>query len=124
MALSARQARSAVEIGALATGSLGFAFPRFSARLLGTDPTGGASTSLVRMVGARSITYGALLMNLEDDDDVELALIAGAAAASADTVAALVGAARGRRTWPGALLTAVVSGTIAGLACWALTAES
>src|SRR4051794_37637752 len=121
MALSKQEARSAVEIGALATGSLGFAFPRLSARLLGSDPTSGASLSLVRMVGARSITYGALLMHLEDDDDVELALIAGAAAASADTVAALVGAARHRRSWPGALLSATVSSCLAALACWALT---
>lgn len=121
MALSKQEARSAVEVGALATGSLAFAFPRFSARLIGTDPAGGASLSLVRMVGARSITYGALLMHLDDDDDVELALIAGAAAASADTVAALAGAVRGRRTWPGALLSATVSASLAALACWALT---
>lgn len=123
MALSKQQARSAVEIGALASGSLAFAFPRLSARLLGTRPTGGGSVPLVRMVGARSITYGALLMRLEDDDDVELALIAGAAGASADTVAALIGAARRRRAWPGAVFTAVVSATIAALACLALTAD-
>jgi Domain of unknown function (DUF4267) len=123
MALSKQEAKSAVEIGALATGSLGFAFPRLAARMLGTDPDSAASMPLVRMVGARNVTYGALLMHLEDDDDVELALIAGAAAASADTVAAIVGAVRQRRSWPGALLTATISGTIAGMACWALTTD-
>lgn len=121
MALSKREARTAVEIGALATGSLAFAFPRVATRLAGGDPESVTGASLMRMLGARSITYGTVLMHLEDADDVELALIAAAAASSADCLAAFIGAARGRRHWPGALVTAAVSGTMAGLACWALT---
>ena len=124
MALSKQQARSAVEIGAMASGSVAFVFPRLSARLLGIRPTATASVPLVRMVGARSIAYGALLTRLEDDDDVELALVVGAASASADSLAALTGAVRRRRAWPGALFTAAVSGTMAALACVALTAEN
>ena len=121
MALSKREARTAVEIGALATGSVGFAFPRLAARLYGADPDNSTSVSLMRMLGARSIAFGTVLMHLEDGDDVELALIAAAASSSADTLAAFISAARGRRHWAGALLTAAVSGTIAGLACWSLS---
>lgn len=121
MALSKHDARAAVEIGALSTGSFAFAFPRAAAAFYGADRDNATTQSLMRMLGARSIAYGTVLMHLDDDDDVELALIAAAASSSADCLAAFVSAARGKRRWPGALATAVIGGTIAGLACWSLS---
>lgn len=123
-ALSKQDARMAVEIGSMAVGALGFALPHLTARLFGAakkDVDSGAVETLIRTLGARSLTYGAVLSTLEDDDDAELLLMAGAASASADCVLVLAAASRGRLKAPGAVLIAAISGTLAGLACYAIT---
>jgi hypothetical protein len=124
MALSKDDARTAVEIGSFALGSLALTFPGVWAGANGLRNDAGGTRSLVRGLGARTIAYGALLAHAKEGSDYEeQLLLAGAAIASADCVGAMISGGKGKQQWPGVLFTLATSGTVAGLACWAL-AES
>ncbi|HET7406714.1 MAG TPA: hypothetical protein VFJ21_06205 [Mycobacteriales bacterium] len=108
---------AAVEIGTLAMGTSMIAFPRLQAHLDGVDPNAGATTDLIRGLGFWLTTYGVLLQHVDDEDERERLLMAGAAVGSAFCLNSLVAAGRKKMTWRGALTNLAMVGTMVGFAC-------
>lgn len=110
-----------VEVGSLALGASMIAMPSAVAQASGLPANDAAAPMYLRTIGFWLTGFGALLQWVEDDEERDRLLMAGAAIGSASVVEGFISAAKKRTTWRAAFTQMVLAGTLAGCACAYLT---